>query len=504
MRKNPLGNALWRVWRCRPDTRSRMRRLVTLVGLTLMAGCTVGPDFVRPTPALPAAWRSGSNATTAVRADPRWWRMFGDPVLDALEAKADTANLDIQMALERIAAARATRGLAQAAALPSMSGQASYSRERIGTEGVAAIAAPLLGLGTVPQSPKGVDFNLYSFGAGANWELDPWGKHRRQIENAQAALEASDAEARGVRLSVQAEVARSYFQLRGLWAERRFATQHRTLIAQAIAIAAALTSRGLATPIDIAEAQSRDRRIRDALLDLDDQAARANRALAVLIGADPDRQAVDPDDGYVLPVPAAAAVKLPSDLARNRPDIVAAEARLHAATAAIGVAQADFYPSISLTGLFSLDVLDLDDLGWNARSTSIGPSLSLPIFNGGRIRGQVALRRSEQRSAALAYQQTVRAAWREVDDAIGVVRTLQERSALADAELQTRQRSVAALDARHRRGDIAMAPLLEARGATIAADTARLRHQIAVLLAHIQLQRGLGSGLDQRACYRSC
>ncbi|WP_237713948.1 efflux transporter outer membrane subunit [Novosphingobium sp. Rr 2-17] len=457
-----------------------------------MTGCTVGPDFVRPTPALPVTWQGSTVTALAAPSDARWWRVFGDPVLDAIEDKAGTANLDIQMALERIAAARATQGLAKAEALPTVSGQASYSRERIGTEGVAAIAAPLLGLTSVPQSPKSVDFNLYSFGAGASWELDLWGKHRRQIEGAQAKLTATDAEARGVRLSVQAEVARSYFQLRGLWAERRFAEQRQALARQTIAIAATLTDRGLATPMDLAEVQSRDRQIRDECLDLDDQIARASRALAVLIGTGPDEQPIDPSDAYVLPVPGAPALRMPSELAQNRPDIVAAEAQLHTATAAIGVAQAEFYPSISLTGLFSLDVLNLDDLGWNARSTSIGPSLSLPIFDGGRIRRQVELRRSEQRSAALYYQQTVRSAWREIDDALGVLRTLQARGELADAEVQARQRTMAALDARYRRGDIAATPVLEARAATVVAETTRLRQRIATLLAQIQLQRGLG------------
>lgn len=469
-----------------------VRSSLPLFAVTLLAGCTVGPDFVRPTPALPVAWQAPGGAAPVSPPDAHWWRAFGDPVLDALEEKAATANLDVRIALERIEAARATRGLAKAEAAPTLSGQASYSRERIGTEGIAAIAAPVLGLQSVAQSPKGVDFNLYSIGAGASWELDLWGKHRRQIESAQASLEATDAEARGVRLSIEAEVAHGYFQLRGLWAERRLTAEREALAAQAVTIATTLNSRGLATPIDVAEAQSRDRQIRDDLSDLDDQAARASRALAVLTGSDPDAQPVAPSDAYTLPVPAAAAVQLPSELARNRPDIVAAEAQLHAATAAIGVAQADFYPSINLTGLFSLDALNLDDLGWNARSTSIGPSLSLPIFDGGRIRRQVALRASQQRSAALSYQQTVRGAWREVDDALGTVKMLQTRTTLADAELKARQQTAAALEARFSRGDIAATPVLDARAALIAADAAHLKLRVAALLARVQLLRALG------------
>ncbi|MEG8018475.1 TolC family protein [Sphingomonas sp. LR55] len=183
---------------------------------------------------------------------------------------------------------------------------------------------------------------------------------------------------------------------------------------------------------------------------------------------------------------------MPSEVARTRPDIVEAEARLHAATAQIGVAQADFYPKIDLTGLFDIDVLNLADFGWNARSTSIGPSLSLPIFSGGRLQRQLDLRRSEERTAALAYRQTVLNAWREVDDALSANRAAAERTSLSDRDLASRRLTVAMVEARYARGDIAASPLLDARQAALSAELAVVRQRVATALAHIQLHRALG------------
>lgn len=457
-----------------------------------LAGCTVGPDFTPPAPILPPVWQAADTAASPTPGDARWWRSFDDPVLDALEVRAGTANLDIAAAIERITAARIERGQARAAGAPQVEGQAGYSRERLGTAGIASVTQTLLGITPAAAPPKGVDFDLYSVGVGASWELDLWGGHRRQAEAAQAAVEASDAAARGVRLSVEAEVTRTYFQLRGLWDERRIAQDGAGLAERNVGIARTLLARGLATPIDLAAREEALRTLRGEIVDLDQQAAMAMRALAILIGATPDSVPVDPaTPPPPRPLPPVA-VRLPSAVARLRPDIIEAEARLHAATAQIGVAQADFYPKISLTGLFDIDVLHLADFGWDARSTSIGPGLSLPIFSGGRLQRQVDLRRSEARSAALAYRQTVITAWREVDDALSASRAATTRLDLSDRDLASRRRTAAMVEARHARGDLAAGPVTEARQAALSAERAAIRQRVAATLARIQLHRAVG------------
>lgn len=465
------------------------RAFPLLLGVTL-AGCTVGPNFASPAAILPPVWQAAApvSATT----DARWWRSFDDPVLDALEARAVSANLDIAAAIERITAARIERGQASAASVPQVEGQAGYSRERVGTAGIASVTQTLLGVTPTTTPPKGFDFDLYSVGVGASWELDLWGGHRRQREAAQASVEATEAAARGVRLSVEAEVARTYIQLRGLWDERRIAQDGAGFADRNIQIARALLARGLATPIDLAATEERLRALHGDIVKLDHQSGTTQRALAILVGGTPDTA---PFDRATLhppkPLPTAE-VRLPSEVARTRPDIVEAEARLHAATAQMGVAQADFYPKISLTGLFDIDVLNLADFGWNARSTSVGPSLSLPIFSGGRLQRQLDLRRSEERSAALAYRQTVLTAWREVDDALSATQAAAERISLSESDLASRRRMVAIIEARYARGNIAALPLLDARQAALSAELADVRERIAEALAHIQLHRALG------------
>ena len=463
-----------------------------LILAVALAGCTVGPDFSPPAPILPPVWQAAGPAASPTAGDARWWRSFDDPVLDTLEARAGAGNLDIASAIERITAARIERGQARATGAPQVEGQAGYSRERLGTAGVAAVTRTLLGITPTSAPPKGVDFDLYSVGVGASWELDLWGGHRRQAEAAQAAVAASEAAARGVRLSVAAEVARTYVQLRGLWDEQRLAQDAVAIAERKVGIARALLTRGLAAEVDLAATEEALRSLRGEIVERDRQAATTARALAILVGATPDTA---PVDRAMLrpprPLPPAT-MRVPSEVARMRPDIVEAEARLHAATAQIGVAQADFYPKISLTGLFDIDVLNLADFGWDARSTSIGPGLSLPIFSGGRLQRQLDLRRSEARSAALAYRQTVVAAWREVDDALSATRAAAERSGLSDRDLASRRRTLAMIEARHARGDIGAEPVLEARQALLSAERAVVRQRVAAALARIELHRALG------------
>ncbi len=461
----------------------------------LLAGCVVGPDFQRPAAGLPDHWRT----TAAVANEPTapsgqaWWRTFGDPVLDNLENRAIASNLDVAAARERIVAAKATLGQARAQGAPEIGGQAGYSRERTSTAGVLPITRSLLGLNPASgRDVHAVGFDLYSLGAAASWELDLWSGQARRNEGAVASLEAARAESAGALLSVQAEVARAYFQLRGLQAERSVAQQSLALAVEATRLREALRDRGLAAEADLVDAHAKARALRSDLAGLDQDLAALARGLSVLAGGDPG---ADPFD-LSAPAPRArleaAPARMPSEMARHRPDIVAAEARLHAATAAVGAAQADFYPQVSLTGRLSLDVLNLRDLGWDGRDTSLGPSISIPIFSGGRLEKTLELRRSEQASAALAYRQAVIGAWREVEDALSASRTLEMRRPDVEEDLAARQVQVARLEQRRARGDIGLGPVLAARADALAAEGAAARHRTAQFLARIQLRRALG------------
>ncbi|MFT9217035.1 MAG: TolC family protein, partial [Acetobacter malorum] len=277
-------------------------------------------------------------------------------------------------------------------------------------------------------------------------------------------ISAVQADMEAMHLSTQAELARTYFQW--LWVSDRVNRADKTLdrAKQLLAIAEAVRARGLLASIDLEKPQSFYQATLGEKEELAAQQASLHRALAVLAAGRPDAEMPElakPANLLDVKIPEVAA-GIPSDMARKRPDIRAAEARLHAATATIGMAQADFYPQITLTGQISLDALTVAELGWNARNTSFGPTLSLPIFNGGRLSRQLELRHSEQRSAALSYQSVVLNAWVEIENLLSrenLFRSQYQRQlSLFDRE-KTR---MAVLQKRYQHSDISQEDLLTA------------------------------------------
>ncbi len=201
-----------------------------LVALLLLSGCTVGPNFHPPIADLPARWQGTVAAPT--QPDAPWWRSFGDPLLDRLEDQARAANLDLRIAEERLVGARIARDAKHADSLPQVGAQLNYSRNRIGTAGLAGVLAPLLGQSPNAADatiPKGYAFDLYQTDTSASWAIDLWGKTRREVEAATAGAAQADAATRGARLSVEAAVAQTYWQWRGLVEERRLALREQAL-----------------------------------------------------------------------------------------------------------------------------------------------------------------------------------------------------------------------------------------------------------------------------------
>ncbi|KXV04872.1 secretion protein [Acetobacter malorum] len=434
--------------------------------LFAVAGCTMGPDFVRPKPPLPDHWQNAVTTAAPQPSSAPWWAAFNHPVLNSLMRRAENGNLDMALARERIRSARIQRRAASAESLPSLNGQASYTHERLGTAGVGQVLQPLLGLSPEAglHEPEGVSYTNYSIGAVASWELDLWGRQRRLQEAAKAELSAVRADMEAMHLSTQAELARTYFQW--LWVSDRLNRADKALdrAKQLLAIAEAVQARGLLASVDLEKQQSLYQTGLGEKEELAAQQAALHRALAVLAAGRPDAEMPElakPASLLDVKIPEVS-TGIPSDMARKRPDIRAAEARLHAATATIGMAQADFYPQITLTGQISLDALTVAELGWNARNTSFGPTLSLPIFNGGRLSRQLELRHSEQRSAGLSYQSVVLNAWVEIENLLSrgnVFRSQYQRQfSLFDRE-KTR---MAILQKRYQHGDISQKELLTA------------------------------------------
>ncbi|OAG75753.1 RND efflux system, outer membrane lipoprotein, NodT family [Acetobacter malorum] len=445
---------------------SRRMGMLLLPALFAVAGCAMGPDFVRPKPVLPDHWQN-TVATAAPQASTApWWGIFNDPVLDSLMRRAETENLDMSLARERIRAARIQRRAASAESLPSLNGQASYTHERIGTAGVGQVLQPLLGLSPEAglHAPEGVSYTNYSIGAVASWELDLWGRQRRLQEAAKAEFSAVQADMDAMHLSTQAELARTYFQW--LWVSDRLNRAEKKLerAEKLLTIAQQVHGRGLLANVDLEKPQSFYQAALDEKEELVAQQASLHRALAVLAAGRPDAEILElakPENLLDVKIPDVA-VGIPSDMARKRPDIRAAEARLHAATATIGMAQADFYPQITLTGQISLDALTVAELGWNARNTSFGPTLSLPIFNGGRLSRQLELRHSEQRSAGMFYKSVVLNAWVEIENLLSRENVFRSQYQRQRSLLDSEKTRIAVLQKRYQQGDMSQAELLRA------------------------------------------
>ena len=437
------------------------RGLVRGAGLgavLLLGACTtVGPDWRGPSPAVPtpATFPPGEGApapsrTAASAIDPSWWDIYGDPELSALQRRVMASNLDLAEATARLLGSRAERRIVAADRYPSSDANASYARERASPNGVlgflgtsdnpsagaVANGAPGFGPATLPGSDGAKAFDLWQYGFDASWELDLWGRVRRAVESSDAEVEATADVRRGVLISVLAETARDYLQLRGIQAEIAVTQQNLDIADHSLALTRLRFANGATTNLDVANAEAEVSSIRASLPGLRRRKAELVNALSYMVGSQPRTlQAELEQPRPIPPVPPEVPVGLPSELAERRPDIREAEARLHEATADVGVAVADFYPRITLSGSLDIQALQFSNLGtWQSRQYGIGPAVSLPLFEGGRLRGQLQLRKAEQKQAAIVYQRTVLQAWREVDDALTAYTAVQLRRAqLAEA-----------------------------------------------------------------------
>ncbi|AZE45876.1 Efflux transport system, outer membrane factor (OMF) lipoprotein [Pseudomonas chlororaphis] len=471
---------------------SRLLQPVFVLGLLSLAACTVGPDFQRPEGPRVEAWASPQKAApsqvVSSPLDERWWEVFNDPQLSALSRRVLTDNLDLQLATSRLQQSRAARQVVTAERYPTSSASGGYARKRNSGEGL-----------NDPSGHEGKSaFNLWDAGFSASWELDFWGRVRRETEAADATLEVAENDRRGVLLSVLAETAQDYIQLRGVQSTRAVTEQNLDVARHSLKLSQLRLADGVATDLDVAEAAAQVATIESQLPALQQRQAQLINALSLLMGEPP--QALHAElaaDAPVPQTPRQVAIGLPSQLAERRPDIRQAEARLHAATASIGVARGDFYPRITLSGNFGSQAMQLSDFGsWGSRQFGIGPQFSLPLFDGGRLRGMLHLREAQQQEAAVAYQQTVLRAWHEIDDQLTRYNSSQlRRDSLAEA---VRQNQIALRTAQQQyvEGVVDFVNVLTVQGALLATQEQLVESSTGVSLAMVGLYKALGGGWE--------
>lgn len=450
----------------------------------LAAGCApVGPDYTPPQPQMPNRWSNDNslNAATAAATADSWWLLFEDPLLNELISEASTANHDLQKAEASIREARAQRIIAASQGSLAAAGSASSARKS--------------------DNVSGGRQDLFQLGFDARWEIDLFGAKRRAAEAADATLAASRETRQAVLVSLQAEVARVYIELRGAQKRLATATTALALQQQTVTIVAGRLDLGFDSQLDLHQAKTQEALTRATLPALERTARQAMHQLAVLLGQPPAAliTRLSPPTGD-LRLPERLPLDLPSELLRRRPDIRAAEHRLAAATAGIGVAVAELFPKFSLGALFGLQSTDLSTLLSGAsRYWSIGPSLSLPLFDRDKLEAVVDISTARRDQALADYQQTVLEALGEVEN--GLVAYAEERAThgfLSLATTSARQaREIA--QGRYQAGLAEYLHVLQAEKALQNAEQQLVESEQRQALALVAIYKALGGGSQATA-----
>lgn len=479
-----------------------MNKIFLSLLIGTLAGCTVGPDYVRPQTSAPAQWSEGSSSPVSPKPNNSWWRTFGDPVLNGLIDEAAVTNLDLKQALQRIRIARTQRTQAVAAGLPTLSAHGSASR-RLNSFSSPAGTTTAFG-GTTSGTGTGGAFgigdspiNIFQSGFDAQWELDLFGGIRRTVEAAEANTEAEVENRRALTVSLLGEVASQYITLRAN--QQLLSLVRDNLVTQrdTLHLTRDRQKAGLSSYLDVAQSQAQVEATAAEQPIYENQVKLALHALSVLLDRPPGELTPRLQRSAPIPLPAnPVAAELPSELLRRRPDILSAERSLKAANAEIGAAVAAQYPRINLAAFIGLQNTDITDFTMLGKSWSMASTLAFPIFNWGSIQANIESKKARYQELVLAYRATVLNAFREVEDALASLE--QERRRLA--QLQEAEGAVKlALDLareRYLKGLTGFLDVLTAERALLVRRQALIESRARLAGQRVALYKALGGGWE--------
>jgi len=453
-----------------------MKRYAAAVCLLSLTGCTVGPKYHRPDVSPPAAYRNnfpGQPASAASLGDEKWWEVFQDSELQKLIRTALQQNFDARIAASRILQAQAQVGIAHANQLPSLSGGPEFLTEHL----------PIFG------------FSAFSLLASFSWDIDFWGKYRSATEAARANLLAAEWNRREVMATLVESLAAAYFQLREL--DMELDISRRTLVSRqrSLQLTETLLHGGATSLLDVRQAQQLVETAAASIPDLERQIRQEEDQISTLIGANPE----DIPRGLPLtgqPVPPTVPAGLPSRLLERRPDIRQAEQLLVAANAEIGVARAQFFPSLPLTAAAGVESIHLSNLltspSWNANVP-----LNESIFNGGALRSNLHLTEAQREQAVLTYRQTIQRAFQQVSDALIAYQKYREYREHEEALTTAAQDADRLSDLRYRAGSTSYLEVLSSETNFYSAQLDLARARLGERLSLVQLYIALGGGWEQ-------
>ncbi len=454
----------------------------------VLAGCATPPPIDPASlPQTPVAFKEAGPrfkmVAVALPSNGEWWKVFGDPVLDDLVARADRGNTSIQVAAARLVQARALLAQADAERLPQANLGASAQRG----DGL-----------TVTSLPAGNPHTLHALGANASWETDLFGRLRRASQAAALDAENSAALLRNTRLVAEADVAQAYLSLRALDEERAIVRQTVQTYRGTLDLTERRYRAGDVAELDVARATTQVAATESDALALDRRRAELEHAIAVMVGEGPSGFSITPSP-WSATLPAVPA-GLPSEVLARRPDVAAAQAAMLAAQARVGVAKAAWFPDLILTGAGGAASPQLADLfRYSARAWSLGALASLPIFDGGRREAGVRLAGGDMDAAIAQYRAQVLVAFRDVEDQLSALRLLEQQAEAQQRAVTAATRATTLSERRWREGLVSQLELLDAQRSELADRRAAVEVKSAQYQATVGLVRALGGGWEARS-----
>lgn len=498
-----------------------MKRPAILIALCLaglLAGCAVGPNYKPPASTLSNQWVSPSDKwlLSSTQEEAAWWKGFNDETLNSLVDRAVAGNLDLKIAESRVKEAREARIIASQGLLPRLGLGGSFTRTRRSQDIDSGARSPKVvpgqplppippgstvivqqGPRTIPRDPD-PHTNLYEGGFDASWELDFFGRIRRAREAATADIEAQRESQRDVLVTLLGEVARNYVELRGTQKAIEVTRANADSQKSTLDLTQTRARAGLATELDVARAESQLAATESDLPSLQINERQVIHRLGVLLGQEPGQLLEELSTPVAIPsVPAEVRFNPPANLIRRRPDIRRAERDLAATTARIGAAQGELYPKFVINGSLGLAASDLGDLSTGSSKTwSIGPSVSVPLFNAGALRAQVRAARDREEQALSAYQKTILSALEEAENALtGLSREQERRDSLARAVAADRRAVNLSRDL-YKQGLIDFLSVLEAERSLFRSEFLLVRSEASVSNNLVVAYKAMGGGWE--------
>ncbi|WP_375294266.1 efflux transporter outer membrane subunit [Caballeronia sp. PC1] len=477
---------------------NKLHVVSSLMAALLLVGCSLAPTYEKPdvnapsaykeTPALQASeagtWKAAQPSEEMLRGE--WWTIFGDATLDDLEKQAQDANQNLRAAAARVKEARAINQTARAGLFPTLDAGFGPTREKF-----SPASQFLPPNGNVPAQ------TLWRAQASVSYEVDLFGRVANTVQAANAETQQSEALFRSVQLALQADVAQNYFNLRELDAEADVYTRTVQLREEALKLVQKRFNEGDISELDLARAKSELATARSEAMTVQRLRAASEHSLAVLLGKAPAEftMAANPLKPVTIRVPPG----LPSSLLERRPDIAAAERAMAAANARIGVAKAAFFPSLTLTGLGGFESATLGDLfKWSSRTFLLGPfagtALNIPIFDGGRRKGNLANARAIYEEDVASYRQQVLVAFREVEDNLSDLRILEDQTATQEDAVKASVRAAQLSRTQYTEGAVNYLDVIDAERTVLQTQRSSVQLQGAQAISTVNLIRALGGG----------